>query len=138
MTVLQVHGAKLNHKIENDIHCDHMRATMSPLYKPVPQAMNISQLANVKEYFPNLAKLAGLDETEQLPFIHDVFRAKIMWTVLYKGVVGEVSKQTHTRHHAVAHPLCGQDTGQYQMPVVLLNTRDGNGALLALFVINRM
>lgn len=53
--------------------------------------MNISKIANVKQYFPNLAEVTMLDENEPLPFMHEVYRAKIVWTVVYKGVVGEVS-----------------------------------------------
>jgi hypothetical protein len=34
---------------------------MSPLYRPVPQSLNISTAAGVKDYFPNLAQVTGDD-----------------------------------------------------------------------------
>eukprot|EP00775_Hariotina_reticulata_P011578 gene11578-11722_t len=87
----EVGDAKLTAKMENDMHCDHQRVTMSPLYKPVAQSLNISSIGNVQEYFPNLAKMTRLDADELLPFMHDVYRAKIMWTVVFEGVIGEAN-----------------------------------------------
>lgn len=52
-----VGAAKLSAKVENDVHCDHQRPSFSPLYKPVPQSLNISTLEGVKDYFPNLAEV---------------------------------------------------------------------------------
>eukprot|EP00878_Enallax_costatus_P012778 GHUV01013345.1.p1 GENE.GHUV01013345.1~~GHUV01013345.1.p1 ORF type:complete len:482 (+),score=128.44 GHUV01013345.1:377-1822(+) len=98
-------GAKITAKVENDMHCDHARATMSPLFRPVSQTLNISKIGNVKDYFPNLAEITMLDENEPLPFMHEVYRAKIVWTVVYKGVVGEanlVIKYNTTFEDAVA------------------------------------
>ena len=62
------------------------------MFRPVSQTLNISKIANVKEYFPNLDEITMLDENEPLPFMHEVYRAKIVWTVVYKGVVGEVRR----------------------------------------------
>jgi hypothetical protein len=56
----------------------------------VSQDIDVSRIANVHEYYPNLAQVARLDENEELPFMHEVHRAKIVWTVVFKGVVGEV------------------------------------------------
>ncbi|KIY99345.1 hypothetical protein MNEG_8613 [Monoraphidium neglectum] len=84
-------GAKLTKKVENDIHCDHLRDTMSPLYRPVPQSLNISTAAGVKDYFPNLAQVVMVDEDEPLQFMHTVWRAKVVWTVIFQGVVGEAN-----------------------------------------------
>lgn len=60
------------------------------VYRPVDQELNISRIANVKEWYPNLAEVARLDENEPLLFMHEVYRAKIVWTVIFNGVVGEV------------------------------------------------
>ncbi|KAF6265402.1 hypothetical protein COO60DRAFT_1697717 [Scenedesmus sp. NREL 46B-D3] len=87
----QVGAAKLTAKVEHDIHCDHGRPSMSPLYRPVSQDLDISRIANVREYYPNLAQVARLDENEELPFMHEVHRAKVVWTVVFKGVVGEAN-----------------------------------------------
>jgi hypothetical protein len=87
----QAEGAKLVAKLENDIHCNHERTTFSPLYRPVPQNLDISTIAAAKPYFPKLAEIVKLEDDYPLPLIHNVWRAKIMWTVVYKGVVGEVS-----------------------------------------------
>lgn len=62
------------------------------VYRPVDQLLNISKIANVKDWYPNLAQVARLDEQEALLFMHQVYRAKIVWTVVYNGVVGEVSR----------------------------------------------
>eukprot|EP00879_Flechtneria_rotunda_P001435 GHRR01001588.1.p1 GENE.GHRR01001588.1~~GHRR01001588.1.p1 ORF type:complete len:584 (+),score=186.17 GHRR01001588.1:15-1766(+) len=100
-----VDSAKLSQKVENDIHCDHGRPTTSPLFKPVSPHLNISKLCHVKDYFTNLADIAMLDEDEQLPFMHDVHRAKVVWTVVLRGVVGEanlVIKYNTTFEDAVA------------------------------------
>jgi hypothetical protein len=56
----------------------------------VSQDLDVSHIANVREYYPNLAQVARLSEDEALPFMHEVHRAKIVWTVVFKGVVGEV------------------------------------------------
>jgi hypothetical protein len=56
----------------------------------VSQEIDISRIATVREYFPNLAQVARLDENEELPFMHEVHRAKVVWMVVFKGVVGEV------------------------------------------------
>lgn len=87
---LQAHGAKLRVKYEHDVHCDHDHTTLSPMYHPVPGNMNISTLTHVRCYFPNLAEVMSLDEHEQLPFMHQFFLAKTVWTVRYSGVIGEV------------------------------------------------
>eukprot|EP00882_Tetradesmus_deserticola_P005485 GHRQ01005775.1.p1 GENE.GHRQ01005775.1~~GHRQ01005775.1.p1 ORF type:complete len:297 (+),score=94.61 GHRQ01005775.1:448-1338(+) len=104
---LQQHvgAAKLTAKVEHDIHCDHGRPSMSPLYRPVSQDIDISRLANVRDYYPNLAQVARLDEDEELPFMHVVHRAKVVWTVVFRGVVGEanlVIKYNTTFEDAVA------------------------------------
>uniref|UniRef100_A0A383VYB7 Uncharacterized protein n=1 Tax=Tetradesmus obliquus TaxID=3088 RepID=A0A383VYB7_TETOB len=104
----QVGAAKLTAKVEFDIHCDHGRPTMSPLYRPVSQDIDVSKIANVRDYYPNLAQVARLDENEALPFMHEVHRAKIVWTVVFKGVVGEanlVIKYNTTFEDAVAGRL---------------------------------
>jgi hypothetical protein len=44
----------------------------------------------VKEYFPDLSKVSGVPADEPLPFMHQVYRAKVVWTVVFKGVIGEV------------------------------------------------
>jgi hypothetical protein len=62
------------------------------VYRPVDQLLNISKIANIKDWYPNLAQVARLDEQEALLFMHQVYRAKIVWTVIYNGVVGEVSR----------------------------------------------
>jgi hypothetical protein len=36
-------------------------------------------------------KVALLDEDEQLPFMHTVHRAKIVWTVIFDGAIGEAN-----------------------------------------------
>lgn len=61
------------------------------MYRPVDASLNISRIGNVKDWFPNLAAVARLDDQEPLPFMHDVYRAKIMWTVVFNGVIGEAS-----------------------------------------------
>jgi hypothetical protein len=65
------------------LHC-------TAVYRPVSQDIDISRIASVREYYPNLAQVARLDENEALPFMHEVHRAKIVWIVVFKGVVGEV------------------------------------------------
>lgn len=60
------------------------------VYRPVDQELNVSKIANVQQWFPNLAEVAKLDPEEPLLFMHDVYRAKIVWTVLFNGVIGEV------------------------------------------------
>jgi hypothetical protein len=35
-------------------------------------------------------QVARLGEDEPLLFMHEVYRAKIVWTVIFKGVIGEV------------------------------------------------
>lgn len=70
--------------------CLHVAVTSAAVFRPVSQTLNISKIANVKQYFPNLAEVTMLDENEVLPFMHEVYRAKIVWTVVYNGVVGEV------------------------------------------------
>lgn len=42
-----------------------------------------------------------LDPLEQLPFGHDVHRAKVVWTVLFGGVVGEVRCGEHVHGWSV-------------------------------------
>lgn len=42
------------------------------MYRPVDQLLNISRIANVKAWFPNLAQIARLDEQEPLLFMHQV------------------------------------------------------------------
>lgn len=64
------------------------------VYRPVSQDIDVSKIANVQDYYPNLAQVARLDENEALPFMHEVHRAKIVWTVVFKGVVGEVGVAT--------------------------------------------
>eukprot|EP00877_Chromochloris_zofingiensis_P006633 jgi/Chrzof1/2222/Cz11g07080.t1 len=86
----KAHGAKLRVKYEHDVHCDHDHTTLSPMYHPVPGNMNISTLTHVRCYFPNLAEVMSLDEHEQLPFMHQFFLAKTVWTVRYSGVIGEL------------------------------------------------
>ena len=88
---VQAEGAKLSAKLENDVHCNHERTTFSPLYTPVPQNLDISTIAAAKPYFPQLADLVKLEDDYPLPLIHDVWRAKVVWTVVFRGVVGEVS-----------------------------------------------
>lgn len=34
-----------------------------------------------------------MGEDEPLLFMHEVYRAKIVWTVVFNGVIGEVSKE---------------------------------------------
>ena len=77
-------------KLEADVHCDHQRASVSPLFAPVPASLNVSRVGDVAAYFPNLAELARLDPDEPLPFCHAVWRRKATWTVVYRGLVGEV------------------------------------------------
>jgi hypothetical protein len=36
---------------------NHTRDTMSPLYRPVPQTLDVSTPAGVKDYYPNLAQV---------------------------------------------------------------------------------
>jgi hypothetical protein len=57
----------------------------------VDQSLNVSLIGNVKEWFPNLAEVSRIGEDQPLLFMHEVYRAKIVWTVLFNGVVGEVS-----------------------------------------------
>ncbi|KAI8474186.1 MAG: hypothetical protein J3K34DRAFT_143627 [Monoraphidium minutum] len=98
-------GAKLTKKVENDIHCDHTRETMSPLYRPVRQDLDISTAGGVADYFPNLAQVALLEPEEPLQYMHTVWRSKTVWTVVFGGVVGEanlVIKYNTTFKDAVA------------------------------------
>jgi len=46
-----------------------MRDSMSPLYRPVPQSLNISNPAAVAPYFPNLAKVRLGIGRLQLPLL---------------------------------------------------------------------
>jgi len=101
----EAEGAKLVAKLENDVHCNHERTTFSPLYTPVPQNLDISTIAAAKPYFPQLADLVKLEDDYPLPLIHEVWRAKIVWTVVFRGVVGEanlVIKYNTTFEDAVA------------------------------------
>jgi hypothetical protein len=38
-----------------------------------------------------IRQVAYLDENEALPFMHTVWRAKIVWAVVFEGVVGEAN-----------------------------------------------
>jgi hypothetical protein len=77
-------------KLEADVHCDHQRVSISPLFAPVPSDLNVSRASAVAAYFPGLAQLARVDPDEQLPFCHAVWRRKATWAVVYRGLVGEV------------------------------------------------
>lgn len=70
---------------------NHTRDTMSPSYRPVPASLDVSTPQGVAAYYPNLADVAFLDPDERLPFMHTVHRAKVVWTVVFEGVVGEVN-----------------------------------------------
>jgi hypothetical protein len=101
----EVGASKLTAKMEWDSHCDHGRVSMSPLFRPVRQDLNVSRIGNVLDYYPDLSKVSGLAEDEPLPFMHEVYRAKIVWTVVFKGVIGEanlVIKYNTTFEDAVA------------------------------------
>jgi hypothetical protein len=89
---MQVGTAKLSAKMEQDLHCDHQRATFSPIFKPVSAAINVSTLEDAQMYFSNVAKLMRLDPREPLMFIHDVRRAKVVWTLVVNGVMAEVRR----------------------------------------------
>jgi hypothetical protein len=100
-----VGSSKLTAKLEYDGHCDHGRISMSPLYRPVNQSLNVSRIGNVKGWYPNLAEVSRIGEDQPLLFMHDVHRAKVVWTVLFNGVVGEanlVIKYNTTFQDAVA------------------------------------
>jgi hypothetical protein len=88
---MQVGGATLSGKMEQDVHCNHNRVTFSPIYKPVSSAINISTVEDAQMYFTNVAQLMHLDAHEPLLFIHDVRRAKLVWTLVVNGVMAEVS-----------------------------------------------
>jgi len=77
-------------KLEADVHCDHQRVSVSPLFSPVPGSLNVSTVGSVAAYFPGLARLAGVAPDERLPFCHAVWRRKATWAVVYRGLVGEV------------------------------------------------
>jgi hypothetical protein len=77
------------------------------VYRPVDELLNISKIANVKDWYPNLAEVARLDEQEPLLFMHQVYRAKIVWTVIYNGVVGEVSTNFGPRARGFRGPQGG-------------------------------
>jgi hypothetical protein len=78
-------------KLEQDIHCDHQRTSVSPLFVPVPGDLNVSRVGDVKTWFPGLSEIARVDEGEQLPFCHAVWRRKAVWAVVYRGLMGELS-----------------------------------------------
>lgn len=77
-------------KLEADVHCDHQRVSVSPLYAPVPAGLNISRVGNVREWYPNLDEVARIAGDEILPFCHAVWRRKATWTVAYRGLMGEL------------------------------------------------
>ena len=54
------------------------------------QFLNVSTVGAVADYYPNLGAVARLSPTERLPLMHNVHRAKIVWTVLFNGLLGEV------------------------------------------------
>jgi hypothetical protein len=92
-------------KLEADVHCDHQRVSVSPLFAPVPADLNVSRVRGVADYFPGLAEVARLDPDEILPICHAVWRRKATWAVVYRGLVGEVglvAKYNTTLADAVA------------------------------------
>ncbi|BDA47653.1 hypothetical protein COCOBI_10-5040 [Coccomyxa sp. Obi] len=81
--------AYLKVKVENDVYCTYAnRANSEFKYSPVPSNTNITTLAGVSEYFPDLPRFLGLPADFGLPLYSRRSFSKSVWDIKIKGVKG--------------------------------------------------
>lgn len=88
----EVHGARLEVKLENDVHCKKNHVSYSAVFRRTEgvEIEQLDSLEGVHAYFPTLLHLMHLPRDFPLPLAFDHFQSKTYWDVQYGDMHGTV------------------------------------------------